>query len=82
MAGYPNITVPMGYVDELPVGISFFGRAWSEPLLLEMVYAYERDTKYRKSPKFLLSDEEKNKQIIKQGISIRIDKRILSADIS
>lgn len=55
-AGYPNITVPMGYVDELPVGISFFGRAWSEPLLLEIAYAYERGTKHRKSPKFLVSD--------------------------
>ena len=55
-AGYPNITVPMGYVDELPVGISFFGRAWSEPLLLEIAYAYERGTKHRKSPKFLISE--------------------------
>jgi len=55
-AGYPNITVPMGYVDELPVGISFFGRAWSEPLLLEIAYAYEKGTKHRKSPKFLVSD--------------------------
>ena len=55
-AGYPNITVPMGYVDELPVGISFFGRAWSEPLLIEIAYAYERGTKHRRSPKFLVSD--------------------------
>jgi len=55
-AGYPNITVPMGYVDELPVGISFFGRAWSEPVLLEIAYAYERGTKHRKSPKFLVSE--------------------------
>ncbi len=55
-AGYPNITVPMGYVDELPVGISFFGRAWSEPLLLEIAYAYESGTKHRKSPKFLVSE--------------------------
>ena len=52
-SGYPNITVPMGYVDELPVGISFFGRAWSEPVLLEIAYAYESGTKYRKAPKFL-----------------------------
>ena len=55
-AGYPNITVPMGYVDELPVGISFFGRAWSEPVLLEIAYAYERGTKHRKSPEFLVSE--------------------------
>lgn len=55
-AGYPNITVPMGYIDELPVGISFFGRAWSEPILLEIAYAYEFGTKHRKAPKFLTSD--------------------------
>jgi len=55
-AGYPNITVPMGYIDELPVGVSFFGRAWSEPLLLEIAFAYERSTKHRKSPKFLISN--------------------------
>ena len=53
MAGYPNITLPMGFIDELPVGLSFFGRAWSEPVLLEIVYAYEQGTKHRKAPKFL-----------------------------
>ena len=56
MAGYPNITVPMGYIDELPVGISFFGKAWSEPLLIEIAYAYENGTKHRKSPVFFISD--------------------------
>jgi len=55
-AGYPNITVPMGFVDELPVGISFFGRAWSEPVLLEIAYSYEMGTKYRKAPRFLKVD--------------------------
>ena len=53
IAGYPNITVPMGFVQELPVGISFFGRAWSEPVLIEIAYAYENGTKYRRAPKFL-----------------------------
>jgi amidase len=52
-AGYPAITVPMGFVNELPVGISFFGRAWSEPILIEIAYAYEQATKYRRVPKFL-----------------------------
>ncbi len=52
-AGYPNITVPMGFVDELPVGISFFGRAYSEPVLLEIAYAYEQGTLHRKAPRFL-----------------------------
>ncbi|MFB6342270.1 amidase [Saccharicrinis sp. FJH62] len=53
MAGYPNITLPMGFVNELPVGISIFGRAWSEPILIEIAYAYEQETKHRKAPKFL-----------------------------
>lgn len=52
ISGYPNITVPMGLVEELPVGISFFGRAWSEPLLLEIAYAFEAGTKYRTAPAF------------------------------
>jgi amidase len=52
-AGYPNITVPMGFVDALPVGISFFGRAWSEPVLLEIAYSYEQATKYRRPPEYL-----------------------------
>ncbi len=51
-AGYPNITLPMGFIDGLPVGISFFGRAWSEPRLLEMAYAFELGTKHRKPPDF------------------------------
>ncbi len=56
IAGYPNITVPMGFIDGLPVGVSFFGRAWSEPVLIEIAYAYEQGTKHRKTPQFLLSD--------------------------
>jgi len=52
-SGYPNITVPMGFIDELPVGISIFGRAWSEGVLLEVAYAYEQATKHRKAPQFL-----------------------------
>ncbi|MBW6489929.1 MAG: amidase [Lentimicrobium sp.] len=52
MAGYPNITVPMGYIDGLPVGISFFGRAWNEPVLLGIAYAYESGSKHRESPLF------------------------------
>ncbi len=56
IAGYPNITVPMGFIDGLPVGISFFGRAWSEPQLLEIVYAFESGTQYRKPPGFKLTD--------------------------
>jgi amidase len=56
MAGYPNITVPMGFVDGLPVGISFFGRAWSEPLLLEIAWAFEQGTQQRCPPGLLMTD--------------------------
>jgi len=56
LSGYPNINVPMGFIGNVPVGISFYGRAWSEPLLLEIAYAYEQNTNHRKPPKFLSSD--------------------------
>jgi amidase len=52
VAGYPNITVPAGFVHGLPVGISFFGRSWSEPVLLRVAYAFEQATKVRKAPGF------------------------------
>lgn len=50
IAGYPSITLPMGFIEGLPVGMSIFGSAWSEPLLLEIAYAYEQGTQYRKPP--------------------------------
>ena len=52
VAGYPNITVPDGFIHGLPVGLSFFGRAWSEPTLIRIAYAYEQATKHRKPPTF------------------------------
>jgi amidase len=52
VAGYPHITVPAGFVHGLPVGISFFGRAWSEPTLIKIAYAYEQATKHRRPPAF------------------------------
>lgn len=52
-SGYPNITVPAGFIAGLPVGISFFGRAWSEPTLLKIAYAYEQATGHRKAPELI-----------------------------
>ncbi len=53
VAGYPDITVPAGYIAGMPVGVSFFGRAWSEPALLKIAYGFEQATRVRKTPRFL-----------------------------
>jgi amidase len=50
VAGYPSVTVPAGLVHGLPVGISFFGRAWSEGTLLRLAFAFEQATKARRIP--------------------------------
>ena len=53
VAGYPSITVPAGYAHGLPVGISFWGAAWSEPKLIRIAYAFEQATRGRKPPRLL-----------------------------
>jgi amidase len=52
MAGYPGITVPVGFISGLPMGLSFFGRAYSEPILLRLAFGFEQTTQVRKAPRF------------------------------
>jgi amidase len=53
VSGYPNVTVPAGFVHGLPVGVSFMGRAWSEARLIELAFAYEQATQHRRAPAFI-----------------------------
>src|ERR1700674_4769782 len=55
VAGYPNINVTAGFLVGLPIGISFFGCAWSEPTLIKFAYAFEQTTQTRQAPRFLRS---------------------------
>jgi amidase len=52
VAGYPSISVPMGFAYDLPVNLSFIGRAWSEPTLIKAAYAFEQATKHRRPPRY------------------------------
>jgi len=53
VAGYPHVTVPAAFHLGLPLGVSFYGRAWSEAVLFRVAYAFEQATKARRAPKFV-----------------------------
>jgi amidase len=53
VAGYPHLSVPMGFVNDLPVGLSLIGTAWSDAKILAFGYAFERRAKARRPPKFI-----------------------------
>jgi len=55
VSGYPSITVPMGMVHGLPVGLSFIGKAWSEGALISYAFAFEQVTRARRAPTYLRS---------------------------
>lgn len=59
ITGYPCISVPMGFIDELPVGLSFIGKKFAEPEIIPIAYAYEQISKNRRPPKFLKTLEYK-----------------------
>ncbi|HEY6060121.1 MAG TPA: amidase [Gemmatimonadales bacterium] len=52
VSGYPSVSVPVGYVHGLPVGMSFIGTPWSEPALIRLAYAYEQAARPRRAPRF------------------------------
>ncbi len=58
VAGYPNVTVPAGHVHGLPVGVSFFGAAWSEPTLIRIAWAFEQAAPHRRPPRFRASVDD------------------------
>ncbi|MEW6981560.1 amidase [Colwelliaceae bacterium 6471] len=57
VAGYPHITVPMGFVHHLPVGLSMFSGAYQEAALIEAAYSYEQATKHRKAPQLVATKQ-------------------------
>lgn len=65
VAGYPSISIPAGFVFGLPIGICLIGRAWSEPTLLKLAYAFEQATKVRKPPRFAATAEMEKRSATK-----------------
>ena len=67
VAGYPNITVPAGFIEGLPVGLSFMGRAWSEAALIRLAYDYEQITQHRQPPRFVNTLSKDGRRIRDRG---------------
>ncbi|HSL32718.1 MAG TPA: amidase, partial [Candidatus Limnocylindrales bacterium] len=68
-AGYANVTVPAGFVGELPVGVSFIGGRWDEPTLLAFAFAFEQATEVRVPPKFIPSLESASARVTVRGVA-------------
>lgn len=76
VAGYPHITVPAGFAFGLPVGISFFSSAYSEPKLIKLAYAFEQATKARKAPAFLPTANLNGEVACGCGLMVRAAHRV------
>ena len=67
VAGYPHLSVPMGFVRGLPVGLSFIGPAWSEARLLSLGYAFEQATGARRSPDLVRARRQRALRLVRPG---------------
>src|SRR5439155_27193074 len=69
IAGYADITVPAGYVDHLPIGVTFIGGRWDEPQLIGLAYAFEQATDIRVPPTFLATESATSSSVTRGSAS-------------